>query len=115
MRLLFGCCVAGFCLMLCGSAKSQSKLVVIKGRLVLQNDIIAEAATVVLIKLRDSSLAGHAAIKASGDFEFNNVAPADYVVRITYTGYVKYVSTPLAVAGEAIVLPAVNLIPFPTT
>src|SRR5471030_2420711 len=96
MRLLFGCCVAGFCLMLCGSAKSQNILSGINGRLVLQNDIVAQAATIVLIKLRDSSVAGHAAIKPTGDFEFNNIAAGDYVVRITYTGYVKYVSAPLA-------------------
>jgi iron complex outermembrane receptor protein len=90
MRILFGCFIAGFILLLCGNANSQNKISSIQGQVVLQNNILTDTATALLIHLPDSVVISAAAINATGAFQFRNVLPGTYAVRINYPGYQKY-------------------------
>lgn len=97
MRILFGCFIAGVILLLCGNANSQNKFSSIQGQVVLQNNILADTATVLLIHLPDSVIIGAVPIKARGAFQFNNVSPGTYAIRINYPGCQKYTGQPLVI------------------
>lgn len=109
MKLLLVCLVFGFALISSINARSQNKTSGVQGRLFLQNSLVADAASIVLIRLRDSSLAAGAVIAKDGYFRFNNIAPADYVVRITHVGYLTYVSAPIRVGTDVVELPSITL------
>jgi outer membrane receptor protein involved in Fe transport len=115
MKLLSGCFLASFFLLLCGNVVAQNKLSAIQGQLVLQKDLIVEAATVTLIALRDSANVNHTALNKDGVFRFNNIAPGDYVVRITHVGFLKYVSAPIKIDNSPLfTLPPVTLVQSPS-
>ena len=103
MRIFFCCFVAGFILLLCSNANSQSKLSSIQGQLALPNNVPTDTATVLLIHLPDSVIAGATTAKTKGIFRFNNVLPGTYVVRIHYPRYQKYTGQPFKVSGSGLI------------
>jgi len=113
MKLLTGCLVFGFLLILSTNARSQNKTSGIQGRLFLQNSLVADAASIVLINLRDSSVVAGATITKDGYFRFSNIAAADYVIRITHIGYLTYVSAPINLGAEVVDIPPITLMPSP--
>jgi outer membrane receptor protein involved in Fe transport len=58
----------------------------IRGNVFLQNNIAAEAATVILLNLPDSSVATSALVNSKGSFNFLNVQPGKYILLATRLG-----------------------------
>lgn len=111
MKLLFGSLTASLLLLLCNHASSQNKVPGISGQVILQNNTFAIAATVCLIRQRDSLLTATTTVLPDGIFKFNNVPAGSYVLSAEYDGYQKNVSNVFTFTDEAqVVVPAIKLI-----
>lgn len=110
MRLLFGCLTASLCLLLYTSAAAQFKMSEVRGQVILQDGSLAIAATISLIRQRDSLLAGTSVVYADGFFRFNNVSPGNYIISAENVGYQKQFSGAFTVAGGLpVVVPNIKL------
>jgi iron complex outermembrane receptor protein len=112
MRLLFGCLVAGFMLMLSLDVQSQNKFSVVQGRILLQKNLLVDAAAIALVRLRDSAVINTITAGTDGLFKFRNVSPGNYLVRISEQGYQLYYSAPVHISTAGLInLPDVTLKP----
>lgn len=88
MRVKIGCFIA-FLANLFTFCYAQTGSSTIRGSVLIQNGKAADAATVVLLNLPDSSVALSALVNATGTYEFLNIAAGNYVVLATRLGYKK--------------------------
>lgn len=80
---------------------------------ILQNAQPAEAATVSLLRAKDSAIVKLSVINKEGSYAFENIADGKYLIAVTAVGYQKSFSKPFAVDQQqrAIQLPVISLIP----
>lgn len=82
----------------------------IEGR-VLQNEKAVEAATVSLLRLKDSATVKLAATNKEGLYRFDNIAHGRYRIRVTAVGFQKALTSPFEISAEkpAVQLPELTL------
>ncbi|MBB6128111.1 outer membrane beta-barrel family protein [Mucilaginibacter lappiensis] len=94
MKVLFGGLFSAFLVGVCFFSFAQTKLSAIQGKVLMENNEAAEAATVVLLKAADSSVVRSGLVDAAGKFEFTSVAPGAYLLLATSMGCNKVYSNP---------------------
>jgi iron complex outermembrane receptor protein len=110
MRVKFGCCVIAFIISLYSFSYAQIRPSAIHGNVFLQNNIAAEAATVILLNQPDSSVAMSALVNSKGTFDFLNVKPGKYLLLATRLGSLQSFSNSFRViAGQDITTPPIIL------
>src|SRR5258706_14010606 len=74
-----------------------------------------DAATVLLIRQKDSSIVKSAVSDKLGGFEFSKLADGKYIILVTAVGFNKYGSNvaELNALAPSVILPVVNLSPAP--
>ncbi len=112
MRILAGCL---FTVLFAGAYNStfaQTTLSAIQGKIQVENAAPADAATVVLLNSRDSSVVRSTISDRSGLFIFNNLNNGSYLVYITKLKYNKTYSGPYqAIAGKNVDVGVITLKP----
>jgi iron complex outermembrane receptor protein len=102
MKVKIGCYFIAFLANLCSFCYAQSGSS-IRGTVFTQNSQPADAATVVLLNLPDSSVVMSALVNGKGMYKFLNLKPGSYVVLATRLGYKKTLSSPFEItAGQNI-------------
>jgi hypothetical protein len=86
MKLIVGCLLAAM-LLLSVWASAQNKLSEINGTVVTDHAKAADAATVLLLRMRDSSVVKIAVCDKKGLFTFADIAPGNYLFKFTKIGY----------------------------
>src|ERR1700761_3595627 len=113
MRVKFGCLLAAFLAVLFGSVHAQVQLPSIQGKVLTETHSPAEAATIILLKSRDSSVVSSTIIGKSGKFRFDEVPVESYLLLITSVGYNKIYSGPYVMGEDQhIKLPDIILQPL---
>jgi outer membrane receptor protein involved in Fe transport len=104
MKVLFGSLFSAFLVGMCFFSFGQTKPSTIQGKVLIENNAAAEAATVVLLKTADSSVVRSTLADANGKFEFANIAAESYLLLATSIGCNKVYSNPYKVLdGQNIV------------
>ncbi|SHE38062.1 Outer membrane receptor proteins, mostly Fe transport [Cnuella takakiae] len=90
-----------FCLLLCilhpNPARTQARVQgVVKG----QNNQPLPAATILLLRTKDSALVKGSITQQGGQFQFDNVAPGSYLVAASFSGLKETYSQPIEVAQK---------------
>jgi iron complex outermembrane receptor protein len=89
---------------------AQNKISGLQGKIINENYVAAEAATITLIHFRDSSNVSSTLSSKNGVFEFNGIKPDKYLLQITKVGYHKIISGPYQVStGRIIVIDSIRL------
>ncbi|OKS87741.1 outer membrane beta-barrel family protein [Mucilaginibacter polytrichastri] len=89
---------------------AQTKISGLQGKIINEKDAVAEAATILLRRFRDSAMVQSTISNNNGVFEFNGVKPDKYILQVTKTGYHKMVSGPyLVTAGRIIIIDPIKL------
>ncbi|WP_431199799.1 carboxypeptidase regulatory-like domain-containing protein [Mucilaginibacter sp. P25] len=82
---------------------AQTKPSTIQGKVLIENNQPADAATAVLLAAADSSVLKSNMVNKNGQFEFQGLQPDSYLVLISKIGYVKVYAGPYKVtAGQKI-------------
>ncbi|MET3978927.1 iron complex outermembrane receptor protein [Mucilaginibacter sp. UYP25] len=89
MRVKFGCLFAALLSSLFSFCYAQTGSSTISGNVLIQNNQPAQAATVILLNLPDSSVAMSALVGNTGSFRFSYVNPGKYIVLATRLGFKK--------------------------
>ncbi|MES2268227.1 MAG: outer membrane beta-barrel protein [Bacteroidota bacterium] len=89
MRVKIGCLVIAILSCLFSYCYAQTGSSTIRGTVLIQNSQPADAATVILLNLPDSSVVMSALVGATGSFRFSYVNPGSYVILVTRLGYKK--------------------------
>lgn len=111
MKLLFGCLIASVLLLLYTNANAQNKLSDVQGQVVFQDNSLAIAAAVSIIRQRDSALIGTAAVSTDGFFRFHNISGGTYIINVKYKGYQDQSSGAFVVGTSTpVTVPAIKLI-----
>lgn len=106
VRLLF----SAFLSLGCVSLFAQTKQVVIRGKILTENRLPAEAVTLVLLRAGDSAIVKSTISDKNGQYQFLNVQPRDYLLLISKIGYKRSYSGPYKVeSGESIVINDITL------
>jgi hypothetical protein len=87
MRFKFGCFFIAFLTSLFSFCYAQTGSSIIRGNVLIQDNQAAEAATVVLLNLPDSSVVMSALVNDKGAYQFLNVNPGNYTILATRLGY----------------------------
>ena len=104
MKVLFGGLFSAFLVGMCFFSFGQTKLSAIQGKVLMENNEAAEAATVVLLKAADSSVVRSGLVDGAGKFGFINIAPGAYLLLATRIGCNKVYSNPYKILdGQNIV------------
>lgn len=91
---------------------AQTKISALQGKITNENYIGAEAATIILLRYRDSVHVQTTISDKNGFFAFNNVKPDKYLLQITKTGYYKILSGPYAVnTGHILIIDSIKMQP----
>lgn len=98
MRVLIVCLLSALLAGLNADIYAQPKLTAIKGKVFTGNNAPATAATVVLLKYRDSSIVSSAIAGKNGAFQFLGIKPASYWILVTAVGFKKSYNGPYIVA-----------------
>src|ERR1700742_1919576 len=110
MKFLTGCLLF---IALCGffsTAYAQGTGVAIQGKIVTADHSPAEASTIILLKLRDSSIVSSAITDKDGRFRFTLLPPSDYLLLVSAIGYNKLYKGPYhLVAGLNFTTPDIVL------
>jgi iron complex outermembrane receptor protein len=110
MRVKFGCFFIAFLTSLFSFCYAQTGSSIIRGNVLIQNNQAAEAATVVLLNLPDSSVAMSALVNYKGAYQFLNVPAGAYTILATRLGYKKAYSPAHTVKmGQTIIIPNIQL------
>ena len=100
-----------------GNLYAQLSPSIIQGRVLTRDHSSAEAATIVLLKYKDSAIVNSAVINKTGAFQFVNLPPDSYLLLVSKVGYDKYYSGPykvsagqVMVADDVVLNPAANVL-----
>ena len=106
MKVLFASLFSAFLMGMCCFSFAQTKPSAIQGKVLMENNEAAEAATVVLLKYADSSIVQSSLADRAGAFVFNNISANTYLLLATSIGSNKVYSGPYNVlAGQSITIP----------
>jgi iron complex outermembrane receptor protein len=112
MRFIYGSLFVALFTCFYSITFAQTGLSAINGSVYLQNAIAADAATVILLNRKDSSVVSSALVNAKGAYGFSNVKPGTYLLLTTRLGYQKNYSPDVIVtASQTIKVPAIILQP----
>jgi iron complex outermembrane receptor protein len=110
MRVKIGCFFTVILASLFNICYAQTGSSVIRGNVFIQNNKPAEAATVVLLNLPDSTIAMSALVNSAGAYQFPNIKPGKYVLFATMLGSNKTYSAAYSVAnGQTINVTTITL------
>lgn len=91
---------------------AQTKISGLQGKIINESYAAAEAATIVLLRFRDSASVQTTLSDRNGVFAFNSIKPDKYLLQITKTGYHKIFSGPYVVsAGRIIIIDSIKMQP----
>ncbi len=99
MRVKIGCLFIAILSSLFSFCYAQTGTSTISGTVLIQNNQPAQAATVILLNLPDSSVAMSALVGNTGTFRFNFVNPGKYIILATRLGFKKAYSTNISVTA----------------
>jgi iron complex outermembrane receptor protein len=99
MKFLVRFLLTGVIVILYSFSNAQSGYI-IKGKVLLNNSLFAEGATVTLLKPSDSSILKTTACNKAGDFEFNEIKAGTYIISIRKIGYQKSYTKPYEVTDN---------------
>jgi hypothetical protein len=89
---------------------AQTNISGLQGKIINENYVAAEAATIVLMRYRDSADVQTTLSDKNGVFAFNNIKADKYLLQITKTGYHKIFSGPYIVsAGRIIIIDSIKM------
>ena len=111
MKLLARFLLTGVIVILYSFSYAQSGYS-LKGKVLLNNSLLAEGATVTLLKSSDSSIIKITACNKAGEFEFNAIKTGIYILSVRKIGYQKFYSKPYQVGDN---LATTNIILLPET
>lgn len=97
MKLFAGCLLTVFIAVSYNSARAQAISSTIHGKIQIENSSPADAATIVLMELKDSSIVKSTISNAQGVFNFNGLQTGSYLLFITKLNYAKKYSGPYSV------------------
>lgn len=98
MKVKIGCFFAAILASLFSFCYAQTGSSIIRGNVLAQNNQPAEAATVVLLNLPDSTIIMSALVNNTGAYQFSNIKPGKYVLFATMLGNNKTYSSSYSVA-----------------
>ena len=104
MRVFFRCLFTALLTVMYCFASAQTKTGVIQGKVLAENNSVADAATVVLINYPDSSMVNSRLVSKLGLFQFERVKAGTYLIWVTKVGYNKAYSRLLKVAEDQTVV-----------
>jgi iron complex outermembrane receptor protein len=114
MRLIFGGAVTAFLTFIFCFSYAQPKPPAIRGTVFLQDGIVAEAATVILLKQADSSVVSSALVNSKGAYELVGIKPGTYLILVTRLGYEKSYSSSYSISRIDITIAPIRLKPLNT-
>ena len=110
MKFLIGCSLSAFLVCFFYHVHAQSTGAAIKGKILTENNLSAEGATIILIKYKDSSIVNTGEAGKNGAFEFANINADDYLILISKAGCEKRYSGPYPVkSGQIFTTPDIIL------
>ena len=113
MRVKFGCLFIAVLASLCSYCYAQTGSSTIRGNVLIRNNQPADAATVILLNLPDSSVAMSALVSNTGTYRFAYVNPGTYILLSTRLGYKKTYSVNFTItAGLDFIAAPINLTPL---
>lgn len=87
----------------------------VRGNIYIQNNMVADAATAILLNQADSSIVMSASVDGKGAFEFQDVRPGNYLVLAYRLGYIKtYTTVYKVIAGQSVTIQPIYLQPVST-
>ncbi|MEN0056750.1 MAG: TonB-dependent receptor [Mucilaginibacter sp.] len=114
MKVLFGSLFSAILVGMCCFSFAQTKPTAIQGKVLMESNEAAEAATIVLLKAADSSIVRSSLADKSGTYIFAGIKPDSYLLLATSIGCSKVYSGPYRVSegrnimAENMVLKLVN-------
>ncbi|MDP9078359.1 MAG: TonB-dependent receptor [Bacteroidota bacterium] len=99
MKVKIGCLLSAFLAVLFCNVYGQSTTCSIHGKVVTETKSPAEAATIILLKSRDSSIVSSTIVAKNGLFSFTAIPPDSYLLLVTAVGYSKLYVGPYNVEG----------------
>jgi iron complex outermembrane receptor protein len=110
MRVKFGCFFIAFLTSLFSFCYAQTGTSIIRGNVLIQNNQAAEAATVILLNLPDSSVVMSALVNYKGAYQFLNAPAGTYTILATRLGYKKAYSPAYTVkTNQTLIIPNIQL------
>lgn len=100
MKVKVGCLLSAFLAVLFCNVYGQATTCSIQGKIITETKSQAEAATVILLKSRDSSIVSSTIAAKNGIFRFGSVPPDSYLLLVTAVGYSKLYSGPYNVESN---------------
>src|SRR5947209_7561720 len=100
MRFIVGCFLSAFLAVLFTKANAQGNPASIQGKVTTESHAPAEAATIILLKARDSSIVSSTVIGKNGKYRFIEVPPDKYLLLATSIGYYKTYAGPYTIEEE---------------
>jgi iron complex outermembrane receptor protein len=100
MRFLIGRLLWVFLVCFCSNLFAQINLPAITGKVSNENLQPVEAATVILLNQKDSTVAGSTITGKKGIFQLANLTPGNYFLLIRAVGFVKYYTKPYALSSD---------------
>lgn len=97
MKLIAGCLLAVLLAVACGAASAQTVSSAIGGRVQTESHAPADAATIVLLNAKDSSIVQSTISNAQGAFNFIRLRGGSYLLFVTKLNYAKKYSGPYVV------------------
>jgi iron complex outermembrane receptor protein len=112
MKFIFGCLLTAFIGCFYNNLYAQVPAASIQGKVITETQAPAEAASIVLINSRDSSIVNAATVNNEGAFKFVMITPGSYLLIISKVGYHKLYAGPYQVAaGNALAVADIVLTP----
>ncbi|MDR3695372.1 outer membrane beta-barrel protein [Mucilaginibacter sp.] len=112
MKFLVGCLLSAFLSCFFYDLHAQVNVTAIRGKILTENNLSAEGATIILIKYKDSSIVNTGAAGKNGAFEFANINAGDYLILMSKAGCEKLYSGPYSVkSGQIFTAPDIILKP----
>lgn len=102
MKFLVGCLLSAFLSCFFYDLHAQVNATAIRGKILAENNLSAEGATIILIKYKDSSIVNTGAADKNGAFEFMNINAGDYLILVSKAGCEKLYSGPYPVKSGRI-------------
>jgi iron complex outermembrane receptor protein len=99
MRILVGCLLLMFLAGVGSYTYAQSGPAVIQGRVLIEDNLPAEAATVILVAAADSSILKSTICNVDGEYSFS-VLPGKYLILASRIGYEQFFSGPYIITED---------------
>ncbi|WP_184545229.1 TonB-dependent receptor [Mucilaginibacter sp. FT3.2] len=110
MKVLFGGIFFAFLTGVCSISFAQTKPSVIQGKVLMDTNGPAEAATVVLMLSKDSSIVRSTLADKAGIYQLNNIKAGNYLLLVTKIGCAKMYAGPYSLAvSQNFVAPNITL------